>query len=355
MVDMENSLPTKPETRSLPILFWPEADRNAWTAALQPATRLKRGGVAGHLKPVSLEIYAREYGNFVGFLDRAGLLQLDAPAAVNVTADSANAYLTEIKGRLSSVSVHGSICKLRRAAQYIAPGRDFAWLAEIGKDLAFVAQPRWKFDRLVSTETLVEAGLTLIQEAEHSRHMSKFARAKQVRNGLMVALLALCPIRRKNFATLEIGRSFVEIKGTWWIVLSASETKEKRADERPLNELLKPVIDRYIDQHRPVLARSDGTSSALWFSSHGTPMTAQRLTDVITRTTLSTVGVAVSPHLFRTSAASTVAAHGGDNPFLGSALLHHTDPRVTITHYNRATAFSAGERFRTVVRQYEKG
>ena len=125
--------------------------------------------------------------------------------------------------------------------------------------------------------------------------------------------------------------------------------------ERPINKLLKPVIDRYIDQHRPVLARSDATSSALWFSSHGTPMTAQRLTDVITKATLSTVGVAVSPHLFRTSAASTVAAHGGDNPFLGSALLHHTDPRVTITHYNRATAFSAGESFRTVVRQYEKG
>ena len=283
------------------------------------------------------------------------MLRLDAPAAVNVTADNVNAYLTEIKGRLGSVSVHGSICKLRRAAQYIAPVRDFAWLAEIGKDLAFVARPRSKFDRLVSTETLVEAGLTLIQEAEHSSRISRFARAKQVRNGLMVALLALCPIRRKNFAALEIGRSFVEIHGTWWIVLSASETKEKRADERPINELLKPVIDRYIDQHRPVLARSDGASSALWFSSRGTPMTAQRLTDVITKTTLSTVGVAVSPHLFRTSAASTVAAHGGDNPFLGSALLHHTDPRVTTTHYNRATAFSAGESFRTVVRQYEKG
>lgn len=355
MADMENGPPAKPETRSLPIQFWPEADRNAWTAAVQPATRLKRGGVAGHLKPVTRDDHARQYGNFVGFLDRAGLLRLEGPAAVNVTADNVNAYLAEIKGRLSSVSVHGSICKLRRAAQYIAPDRDFAWLAEIGKDLAFVARPRSKFGRLVSTEALVEAGLTLIHEAEHSRRMRKFARAKQVRNGLMVALLALCPIRRKNFAALEIGRSFIEIHGTWWIVLSASETKEKRADERPINELLKPVIDRYIDQHRSVLARSDGASSALWLSSRGTLMTAQRLTDVITKTTLSTVGVAVSPHLFRTSAASTVATYGGDNPYLGSALLHHMDPNVTTTHYNRATTFSAGENFRGLVRQYMKG
>ena len=355
MADMETGPPAKPKTRSLPIHFWPEADRKAWTAAFRPATRLKHGGVAGHLKPVTRDDHARQYGNFVGFLDRAGLLRLEGLAAVNVTADNVNAYLTEIKGRLGSVSVHGSICKLRRAAQYIAPDRDFAWLAEIGKDLAFVARPRSKFGRLVSTEALVEAGLTLIHEAEHARRKRKFTRAKQVRNGLMVALLALCPIRPKNFAALEIGRSFIEIHGTWWIVLSASETKEKRADERPINELLKPVIDRYIGQHRPVLARSDGASSALWLSSRGTPMTAQRLTDVITRTTLSAVGVAVSPHLFRTSAASTVATYGGDNPYLGSALLHHMHPSVTTTHYNRATTFSAGESFRGVVRQYKTG
>jgi hypothetical protein len=46
--------------------------------------------------------------------------------------------------------------------------------------------------------------------------MTKLARAYrayQVRNGLMVALLAFCPIRRKNFAALEVGRSFIKIKG----------------------------------------------------------------------------------------------------------------------------------------------
>ena len=56
----------------------------------------------------------------------------------------------------------------------------------------------------------------------------------------------MCPIRLKNFAALEIGRSFVEIKGKWWIVLAASETKENRADERPVDDMLKPAIDRYL-------------------------------------------------------------------------------------------------------------
>ena len=255
-----------------------QADRNAWNAACRPATRLKRGGAAGHLKPVTRDDHARHYGCFLGFLDRCGLLEPDGPAAANVTPENVDAYLAELKGRVGSMTVHGSICKLRRAAQYIAPGRDFTWLAEIGKDLALVARPRSKFDRLVLTEVLVEAGLTLIHEAEHSRNMTKLARACQVRNGLMVALLALCPIRRKNFAALEIGRSFVKIHGTWWIVLSASETKEKRADERPINELLTPVIDRYLGQHRPVLARSDNAPSALWLSANdGAPITDKQV------------------------------------------------------------------------------
>jgi integrase len=201
----------------------------------------------------------------------------------------------------------------------------------------------------------VEAGLTLIHAAEHSRNLTKLAQARQVRDGLMMALLALCPIRRKNFAALEIGRSFVDIRGTWWIVLSASQTKEKRADERPINGLLTPVIDRYLGHYRPVLARSDNAPLALWLSANdGTPITDKQVANIIRMSTLSTVGVAVSPHLFRTSGASTAAIRGGENPYLASALLHHAHPSVTNGHYNRATSLSAGDSFRQIVRLYEK-
>jgi integrase len=245
---------------------------------------------------------------------------------------------------------------LRRAAKYMSPGRDLTWLAEIAKDLALVARPRSKFDRIVMCEVLVEAGLTLIHEAEISSTLTELARACQVRNGLMVALLALCPIRPKNFAALEIGRSFVKTNGTWWIVLSASETKEKRPDERPINELLTPAIDRYLGQYRPVLARADNSSSALWLCcNNGAPIKDRRtLREVISATTLATVGVAVSPHLFRSCAASTAATHDGENPYLASALLHHTNPSVTNAHYNRATSLTAAESLRQIVRQYSK-
>jgi site-specific recombinase XerD len=339
---------------SLPLDLWPGADRNAWIAACQPSARLKRGGAAGHLKPVTREDHARTYGDFIRFLDQHDLLRRDASAAANVTPDNVDAYLAELKGRMCSMTVHVSICRLRRAARYMVPGLNLDWLGEIAKDLALVAWPRSKFDRLVLPERLIEAGLTLVHEAERSQTMTKLAQATQVRNGLMVATLGFHPIRRGNFAALEIGRSFVKIRGRWWIVLSALETKERRADERRVNKLLVPFIERYLDQYRPVLLRSDSPASALWLSSRRAVRVSDKyVAKLIGATTLSTVGVKVSPHLFRTSAASAAAVYGGDNPFLGGAVLHHADPRVT-QDYNRATSLSAAESFRQIVRQYEK-
>jgi len=78
-------------------------------------------------------------------------------------------------------------------------------------------------------------------------------------------------------------------------------------------------------------------------------MTTKNLGTLISRITLETVGVDVSPHLFRTAAASTAAAYGGSAPNLASALLNHTDPRVTQEHYNRASSVSASKIYAEIV------
>jgi hypothetical protein len=46
--------------------------------------------------------------------------------------------------------------------------------------------------------------------------------------------------------------------------------------------------------------------------------------------------------------------HGGANPHLASALLHHTDHRVTEEHYNRASSLSAVESLRSIIQGYIK-
>jgi hypothetical protein len=252
--------------RSLPVVEWPEADRRAWTEACRPGSRLKPGGSASYLAQVSRDDFARRYGAFLGFLERNGLLDRGAAPAVQVTLTNVQSYIADLTSRVSSVTVWNCVYKLRRAAELLNSAADFSWLSEIEKDLALVAVPRSKYDRLVLTGRLVEAGLVLIIEAQ------KFAtkdltRARGVRNGLMIALLAFCPIRLKNFSALEIGGTFKEVQGRWWIALPAGTTKSRRLDERPVPELLNSSIDAYLNGSRPVLIGARPSTSALWISS----------------------------------------------------------------------------------------
>ena len=80
---------------------------------------------------------------------------------------------------------------------------------------------------------------------------SELIRARGVRNGLMIALLALCPIRIKNFAALEIGHTFKEVHGSWWIALPSISTKSRRPDERRVPELLNHLHRRILEPIPP--------------------------------------------------------------------------------------------------------
>jgi len=328
--------------RSLPVSEWPDADRHAWEEACRPGSRLKPGGVASYLAQVSRDSFARRYGAFLAFLDRNGRLHQSA-AAAQVTPTNVAAYIDELTARVRSVTTYNCIYHLRRAAELLAPTIDFSWLAEIEKDLALVMEPRSKSDRLVLSERLVEAGLTLVIEAQQLAD-NDFARARGIRNRLMIALLAVCPNRLKNFSTLEIGHTFKHVHGSWWIAVPAALTKSRRRpDERRVPEWLNNTIDLYLNQSRPVLLRSGSATNALWISSTAGPMTTKNLGTLVSKVTLETLGVDVSPHLFRTAAASTAATYGGRTPHLASAILNHTDPRVTEKHYNRASSMSASK------------
>jgi integrase len=81
-------------------------------------------------------------------------------------------------------------------------------------------------------------------------------------------------------------------------------------------------------------------------------MSRNNLGRLISRITLETLGVDVSPHLFRTAAASTAAAYGSKTPHLASALLNHTDPRVTEEHSNRASSVSASKIYAEIISGY---
>jgi hypothetical protein len=68
-------------------------------------------------------------------LARTDRFDVNAEAAGLVTFGNVAAYVAELTTRVSSVTVYGSIQKLRRVVQLIAPVREIAWLIELEHDL----------------------------------------------------------------------------------------------------------------------------------------------------------------------------------------------------------------------------
>jgi hypothetical protein len=86
----------------------------------------------------------------------------------------------------------------------------------------------------------------------------------------MVAILALNPIRLKNYAALEIDTTFKNVKGQWWIYIPARLTKTRqRPEQRPVATWLNPYIELYLNEARPILltGSQDRETKALWISS----------------------------------------------------------------------------------------
>jgi hypothetical protein len=134
------------------------------------------------------------------------------------------------------------------------------------------------------------------------------------------------------------------------VVLSASETKNRQAVEYDLPLAVGQVLNRYLEQYRPVLFGSS-THTGLWDSAKGVPMHANAIYDAVCRKMKKAFGCAVNLHLFRDAAATFWAFKAPDQVGVMSQLLGN-EPRMTERHYNRAKGISAGSRLADALASY---
>src|SRR5262245_28845313 len=84
-----------------------------------------------------------------------------------------------------------------------------------------------KQPRLRHSLELLELGMRLAEKAAADTTGKPLRRATMFRNGTIIALLALRPIRRKNAAGLVIGRHITRSADGWRLVLAAAEVKNR--------------------------------------------------------------------------------------------------------------------------------
>ncbi len=334
--------------RGCPLHAWAISDREAWQQACVPSRRLKAGGAAGHMKASTQTSLVRAYGYLLEFRQRTGIFDQNAEVVAHVTPEIIDAFVDDLRRRVSSVTRASYIFRIYWFANILAPERDLDWLREIERELHHEARPRPKYHRIVPSDRLLTLGLQLIERGKTSEQLTELARARLVRDGLMIALLSLCPIRLGNLARLQIGRQLRRIRGTWWIILEAGETKSGRPDERPIPEILTSHIDDWIEHWRKLFLEP---ADAFWPSIKGGALAYTYVGEIITKTTLRELGVAVNPHLFRDCAVYTIATVAGDRMGIASGVLQHPDPRTTEKYYNKGALIGAVRRYHQILDQ----
>ncbi len=197
---------------SLHLEQWPAADREAWQALFATGDLFDENGPGAHLASSTRAALAAEYGSWLGFLARAEPGALDEALGTRVTRERVTAFALHLAETNRGTSVASRLRHLRGALRYLAADRDWAWLLTIAKRIEAGAERRSKRDRLRTSDELFALGLKLIGDGEAG--LQEAGRVTQeaaltYRDGLMIALLSVAPMRRQNLADLTVGKSVV--------------------------------------------------------------------------------------------------------------------------------------------------
>ncbi len=111
----------------------------------------------------------------------------------------------------------------------------------------------------------------------------------------------------------------------------------------------------YIEEVRPWLMQRRGERhQILWVGRMGKPLDYATIANTIPKVTKRELGVAVSPHLFRDAAATTLVRLSPKDTRSIRALLGHSSFETAERHYIHAMGIEAGRDYATVIANLTK-
>ncbi|SMX33423.1 tyrosine-type recombinase/integrase [Maliponia aquimaris] len=329
--------------KPLPLTHWPVADRMAFAALFAEGGLLDDRGPLAHWRAPSRDTMQRQYGLWLHWVSMAAPEVLLLDPVQRATADRLRAWLASMDG-LAPATLLGYVGAILRLCRSIAPDRGWtaqqAILSALHRDAKRRGAPR-KNGRILSSDVLFKAGARLVQD--NAGPIIHPDQAVRIRDGAMICLLALMPMRRRALSELVLGTSLRVAEGQMMICLDGSMTKNGQPWEATVPDAACEILADYLWRARPVLAaRKAGDQTAVWLGRHGAPLGLNQFTRAITVRTGQLLGTPVSPHLFRDAAATTLARASSTSARLIKPILGHSTTRIAEGHYIRADTIAAG-------------
>ena len=334
----------------LPYKQWPVADRLLWQSAFCNDD-LFAEATGARLARASQERCLWAWRRFLGFLANQEATALNIAPAERLTIERVRALAKHLAETNAPTSVASSIDALYTAARAMMSDRDWRWLRAVKARLYKAASPtHFRNGPVVTSLQLLDLGLELM-DASRSEPGAPIhiGDAVRYRDGLMVAMLAFIPIRRKNLAALEIGRHVVREGDRWFVIIPREETKTGTPIEFSVPELLVSYLAFYLDVVRPRILRRAHLRCALGeFQMRRRSLTGRDRQKF--RSALETASGSASP----------LTTHGMRRPQPGLfqrpirlalpvTCLRTAILRTTIKHYNRARGVEASRTYSQVI------
>lgn len=329
-----------PPLKLLPVDAWPEPDRRLWAAAFRKGDLLDDGGPGAIWAEGSRRSVCYSYRRWLGFLTREEPTALRLQPADRATLDRVECYVVALQASITPAGTYNYVKHLYDAMRVMAPNHDWAWLERLAWSLGRLVTPRNKRHRVVPAHELVQLGLDLMHNAMADDGTSVSNRALHYRDGLVIALLATRPIRRRNLAMIRIDVHLRRDGIGYRLSFGAEETKTRTPLELELPEMLTAPMDSYLQKWRPQIHGAD-RHDGLWASAKGCPLGDDAIYRRVCQHTHDTFGHPINPHLFRDCVATTIAVEDPANVAIAAELLGHASLATTQRWYIQAGTMEA--------------
>jgi integrase/recombinase XerD len=336
-----------PKFRSLKFDDWPDVDRRLFEQAGKPGTLFRPGGLASTWRVATLDTVIHRYGTFLWWLRETARLRPEEPPMARATSENVEPFIAAYQPGHAPNSLLAVVHGTHEAIRVMHPDADLSALALAVSRIKAVAKPRPKLPRMADHGPLIALAEAMIEYGAKRVTEGNMLSAAKVRDGALILFLVECPIRRANIEGLRIGHSLLRDNEGYVVDFDADQTKTRAPLEVVLSPDLSAVLDYYVKVARPVLAaRANKVDEGwLWLGAEGLPMTGKSLSRRVRELVDEHLGRAMSAHLFRDAAATTVALR---NPALIGILadvLGHARLETSERYYNQARRIDACRRY----------
>ena len=338
-----------------PIDVWPAEDQAGWARACAPQSIFEDdGGELASMVAISRSKYAKGWGRWTAFLADYDPEVLRLPPAERCTKDRLQAYLNALRAKGNA---EGTIVNRLDELSVVAKALDPSFNPRLINRYISVVRSKVKPVRSKAhvrpTNELVDLGMRLMDGASDP---AEFDHSIAYRDGLIIAFLAMHPVRRRNLADFDLGRNLIRQGAGFMVAFSGRETKNRVPYENALAEFLVEPMAWYLRTWRPILAGRTGrwkrdVGDAVWVSVDGSPMSQEGLSGRIEMRTKEAFGKAISPHRFRDAAATTLAINDPARVRVAAPVLGHRSLATTDKHYIQATGLQAQRSFLEVIEE----